>query len=96
MGLLHFYGQEFKSDHMAVVNGEHIALPQDGPIHCALLVQDPFRASNNAAASVTRVKEIQELFLAAYEKLVTLSEQCGASGPRLGLLQAVFDEATIL
>ena len=92
LGLLHFYGQEFKSDHMAVVNGEHIVLPQDRPIPCLLLVQDPFRASNNAAASVTRVNEIQELFLATYEKLVTLSEQCGASEPHRPLLEAILVE----
>ena len=66
---LQYYGYEFKSDQMAIVQGEYIMIPPDVSFADQLVVLDLFFPEINAASTVTQFNEIRSLFQSTCEKI---------------------------
>jgi len=72
--ILRYYGQEFKSSQMAIIQGQYILIPREMISNCGLMVVDLYMPENNAAASVTKFEEVRELLSNTYEKINKLAE----------------------
>ena len=68
LAFLQYYGHTFQSDHMFIVEGEYI-MYQEEYLPGSIAVMDLFNPSQNAAAAVTKLKEIRELFKKIYEEI---------------------------
>jgi len=80
--ILRYYGQEFNSEKMMIMQGDYVMLM---PVRiCAgvgmgrwpgLITTDPFRLGVNAAASVTRFTELQRCFMKTWAKVTMMKDR---------------------
>lgn len=67
LGLLQYYGYTFQREHMMVAEGQWIVFREENGDE--LVVADLFKPETNAAASVTKFQEIQEMMRKTYEDI---------------------------
>ncbi len=73
---LRYYGEKFQSERMVVVQGEYISIVAPGMVpQDELVVADLFCPGVNAAANVTRFKDIRTMFNTTFHKIYDSAAQ---------------------
>ena len=90
---LRYYAQDFDCTRMFVDRGEFIVVvPSEFPAMTNLLVLDPFRGMN-AAKSLTRFSEIQDIFEETFDRAIELMKRY-ADNPNIKItLDCIFGKA---
>lgn len=74
MEVLKYFGKAFKSDQMAIVQGEFVIFPSQIPQPHGLVVLDVYLPNINAAANVSQYEQIRILFSNTYDKLCEIRD----------------------
>lgn len=69
LAFLQFYGWNYVNKHTIVMEGEYMLYVKENAIE-ELVIADLFKPGVNAAAGVTKFKEIQELLRKTYEEVI--------------------------
>ncbi len=92
---LRYYGQEFASERMAIVQGDYVMLMpyairvgMNGKFN-GLIATDPFLPAINAAAGVTRFGELRTCLRETHEKICKIKEGYQGRWRSTGILQEI-------
>ena len=87
--VLRYYGHEFKSDQMAIIQGQYILISSEIINTLGLIVMDPYFPNTNAAANVTQFEQIRELFVNTYEKFNKLADNFDPKAAKYSILDNI-------